>query len=102
MKRAPRPGRGRHGAGERYRRSRSGVPAGPGDRPALRHLEQRHDQRRDRRSRRAGDLGRLVFHLFRVADLVTPTASVRLRFVAAYLGAGSLIEGRSTTWLAEG
>jgi hypothetical protein len=32
------------------------------------------------------------FHEFRVADLVPPTASVRLRFVASDLGAGSIVE----------
>ena len=31
-------------------------------------------------------------HTFRVASIVTPTANVRLRFVAADLGAGSVVE----------
>ncbi len=32
------------------------------------------------------------FHMFRVADVVTPTSAMRLRFVASDLGGGSIVE----------
>lgn len=40
----------------------------------------------------AGTTGGWIYHEFRVADYITPTAQVRLRFVASDYGAGSLVE----------
>ncbi|RMG43521.1 MAG: exo-alpha-sialidase [Acidobacteria bacterium] len=37
-------------------------------------------------------VGGWIYHSFRVADFVTPTANVRLRFIAADEGAGSIVE----------
>jgi hypothetical protein len=39
-----------------------------------------------------GTSGGWFYHEFRVGDFVTPGATVRMRFVAADLGAGSLVE----------
>ncbi len=39
-----------------------------------------------------GTGGGWIFHEFSVADFVTPTATVRLRFVASDLGSGSIVE----------
>ncbi|MEP0847786.1 MAG: choice-of-anchor B family protein [Phycisphaerae bacterium] len=39
-----------------------------------------------------GTSGGWIYHEFRVADLVTPTAQVRLRFIADDAGSGSIVE----------
>ena len=50
------------------------------------------DGRGNRRPEREGTSGGWFQHTFRVADIVTPTSQLRLRFVAADLGAGSIVE----------